>query len=608
MKKTSFLILALIVVNILVIGSFFFRYVSSSAPIVGHDYRYFIPHLIDNYLFQRINGLSVHWYTPSFAGGEPVYPNPQDIEYSLPQLLVWFFDPWRAVRLSMVIYIAAGFLALYFFLNRRLELNPFASILGAAFCIANGFFIQHMVVGHVTFQTFPLLGIILVALFSRRLPSWLGGLILSLLTALLIYAGSFEIIVSFSFSILLTLPIVYLIKPSLFDARHLVATILWGVVLSLLLCGSKLYAISSLLAFSPRTASDRYTTDWLTGLVGMVYQLLGSMTIIPFHVLFEGGTIQGVATEFAGQLGRISGSPYGMWELDISLSPALLLLLVGGMASALFRRKKTKQPFDKKRLIAEICLVLLVWLVVEFTLAKGLVYPTLHDLPILKSLRVNVRFTAVFIYPLAITGAAIFHNWTKNWKHRLDVFAAFLLLDCLALFSMWIYYKIPIDLQQRIFDIREVLPVYPAIRKQGNTFPVETVIPDANPWEVFEDDATNLKDPYEPLFKSFDSQYLETLHAGPVSDITNGSYNLINPTGYVYPAANGTSPFARISASDQANFTKFINRRQTNWKLPLAQRVLDWISLILLIAELGLLLFFSARQGIRLFRQKVKHA
>src|SRR6476619_1822919 len=67
---------------------------------VGHDYRYFIPRLIDTNLHIRLNGFSIQWYTPSFGGGLPAFPNPQHLEYSIVQLFSFLINPWSAILLT----------------------------------------------------------------------------------------------------------------------------------------------------------------------------------------------------------------------------------------------------------------------------------------------------------------------------------------------------------------------------------------------------------------------------------------------------------------------------------------------------------------------------
>src|SRR5262245_14567880 len=69
-------------------------------PYVGHDYRFFIPRIIDTNLHTRLNGLSIQWYTPSFGGGLPAFANPQHMEYSVLQWLAYFMDLWTAILIT----------------------------------------------------------------------------------------------------------------------------------------------------------------------------------------------------------------------------------------------------------------------------------------------------------------------------------------------------------------------------------------------------------------------------------------------------------------------------------------------------------------------------
>jgi hypothetical protein len=63
-------------------------------PAVGHDFRYYIPRLLDTDLHIRINGMAVQWYTPTFGGGVPAFPNPQHLQHSVLQALTYFVNPY----------------------------------------------------------------------------------------------------------------------------------------------------------------------------------------------------------------------------------------------------------------------------------------------------------------------------------------------------------------------------------------------------------------------------------------------------------------------------------------------------------------------------------
>jgi len=592
MKKSTFIVL-LCAINILVVGAFIIWYCNRTYPMIGHDYRLFVPYMLDSYLHQRINGLAIQWYTPSFAGGRPVFPNPQDLQFSLPQFLLLIVNPWWAVFGSMVIYVIIGFIATYYFLKQFLGLHPFASILGAVFFIANGFYFNHMAVGHVTFQAFTLFPVILIILVHPKLPAWLAGLFLSFMAAILLYSGIHDI-TFFILTALIFLPLLYLIKPALLNGKRLIAITIWGAILSILLCGSKLWAAYSFMRFYPRLVDDNYKTNLLTGMVGILTQLLGTMTMTPIYRLFGLNP-----NNFALDLIKNTGTPYQFWELDASLSPALLILQAGGAIAFFLRKPKIKVPSDKKRLIAGIGLILAIWIVIEFTLAKGVIYPLLHRLPVLESERVNVRNICAFIFPLAVVGAVIFNNWTVNWKSNARFWSAFLALNGIALGSLWFFHYIPVQAQQMLCDIRPMLTTYAEIRYQGDTFPIENVVPRADPWAVFDDNAVNMIDPYNTFFKDINRHLVPVLHAGSVYDISNGYYNIVDPTGYVFPEVNHSQEYERIPVTQKAQFLDFINRRQPNWKLPLIQQVLDWTALVTLIAEFCALLALLARKWFR---------
>ncbi|MFH1524825.1 MAG: hypothetical protein ABIF04_07645 [Chloroflexota bacterium] len=607
--KRAFLISFLIIINILAIGAFIVWFLNRNYPIIGHDYRLFMPYMIDSYLHQKVNGLTIQWYTPSFAGGRPVFPNPQDLQFSLPQFLMWIVNPWIAILGSMMIYISIGFIATYTFLKRFLGLHSFASILGAVFFIANGFYFQHMAAGHVTFQAFTLFPLIMIVIVHTKLPSWLGGLLLSLVIAILLYSGIHNV-PFFLLTSILFFPILYLIKPSLLNWKRIFSIAIWGGISTALICGSKLSAILYFMRFFPRLAQDNYTTNLLTGTVGMVRQLLGTMTFTPIYRVLHMVSPSISTYQSVVDMAISTGTVYGYWELDASLSPALLLLLAGGAIAFLFRKPNLKPPFDKKRLIAIACLIIAIWLVIEFTLAKGIFYPYIRDLPIFASLRVNVRNVSAFIFPLAVVGAVIFDKWTRNWKSKTRLLVIFLLLDGIALGALLTYHWVPTEYavvagyRLNQCDFQPILATYNKIRYEGETFPIENVSPNTDPWLVFLDNATTLIDPYNTYFKDI-TRHLTDIQEGSVYDINNGYFNIVDPTSYIFPEVNQSKMYERIPVADKDKFLDFINRRQPNWKLPIVQQILNWTSVGTLVVVLCTLVAYFARHWVKRRTSKV---
>jgi hypothetical protein len=106
-------------------------------------------------------------------------------------------------------------------------------------------------------------------------------------------------------------------------------------------------------------------------------------------------------------------------------------------------------------------------------------------------------------------------------------------------------------------------------------------------------------DPYNTFFKDIYRHLVPVLHAGSVYDTSDGYFNIVDPTAYVFPEVNHSQVYERIPVTQKAQFLDFINRRQPDWKLPLIQQVLDWTALVTLIAELCALLALLARKWIR---------
>ena len=575
----------LIVLNILIIILFIVPYTGATYPLVGSDFRLFGPRLLDTLLHYKINGFSIEWYTPSFGGGLPAYPNPLQMQFSFQQLFTFFFNPYIAILASGVVYIIVGFLVTFLLLRDVLELKPLSAILGAGFFIANGFFIERLVVGHADKITFPLIVVPVFALFYRKIPAWLAGILISITGAILLNSGGVYIGFMCFFTAIVTIPVIYFLKPVLFDLKKLVPVIAWGGILTLLLCGSKLYAVTIFMQTFPRDVHDHYFVTWYSSITGAVFQLIGVMTAVPILHLIGKSSL-----DFVVRLTKWTGTPYGFWEIDSSISPALIILLIYGIWTVLFHKPHIEKSNLVKKAIAGLSLAIAIIFVVQFSTARGFLFNAVNGWPLIKSLRTNTRFMASFTLPLAILGVKAFEYWTKG-KSGIKTISAFVLLNGLSLVALWAYYLIPMKIQGRTFDIQSVLDTYTNIQA-GNTFPVNRIIPAMNDYEVFGAGASNVTHHYDPLLG--ENSFLPLVHEGSVFDIRDGYYNMTDPTGYVFPKENNSKLFSLIPVSEHKELMDFLNRRQPDWKLPLTQIVLDWAAGLTFILCILALLFYAA--------------
>jgi hypothetical protein len=576
---------AALALNVVAVSTFLLVVLNRSYPIVGHDYSYFATHLLDTYLHYRVDGLSIQWHTPSFGGGLPAYANPQHMQFSLIQFLVFLFDPWTSIQIAIVLYASLGLLCFYLFAERILQLDWRASLLGSLFFVMTGFYTGHMISGQLGFLGFPLLSGIALVLFWRRWSDPLAGVVIALLVSSLIHQAGFYTLVIFALSCAIALPLLYLLDPGLFSFSSLIRRAATSLVCTLLISSSKLYAIYTLMQNFPRVRIQHSLTTFPSACAAFVAQLLGTTTIAPLMAI-SGRDVNLLPQIFVDlTLARFSG----LWETDAAISP----VLIGVLAVATFRclrarRRLTLSDLSRGKRIALILLVVATWFSLEYALAKGSLHGLASRLPILQSLHISFRFTAAFHLPLAIVGAWILHRWFRRSTGRAT--AAFLLLNVLTLASLLSYFLYTEDVHYRKFDARLVREAYEKGR-EGETFPVTHVAHlGVSDWEVFAHPGATTLLPSEPIFGYGLEVFASRTRPGPVSKISSGFFNLTNPASLTSPETNGGDLFALFEESDRDRLEQFTRRFQPDWNLPALQVVSNVVSAISLCLALAIIL------------------
>lgn len=545
-------------------------------PLVGHDYRYFISRLIDTNIHIQLNGLSIQWYTPSFGGGLPAFPNPQHLEYSLVQWVSFWIGPWPAILLTTAVISWAGFYFCYKLLTEEFELDWKAGSLGAMFFLGNGFFIEHMIVGQLGYQLFPLGAGILYFLLNSRNRWFINAVAIALVIAMMIYQAGFYLIIILTLSFAVTLPIIYLYRPMLFHWKRILQTLSISALFCGLLASAKLNAVFALMSHFPRQIFDSYTVGTLQALIGLIAQFLGVMVLAPLLM------ITGQNTDLlSGALSSLTGAVYGIWEIDTGLSPVLigfLLLGIARMFSTFRARDKTKM--ERSQIFAVFCMICATWLIVELTFARGPIYSLIRDFPILRSLHVNVRFASAFILPLVVVGAFLIDRFLSEHP-RSNLFPVASLFTIVTFLP---YFFLSGGLHSREFNV----PTQEEIQSV-KIFDVRQIsdIPD---WDVFEEHASSYQ-PYEPLFGYSLETFKPMIHPGSVLEEDNGYFNMTNPSSLVFPAINNTYPFERIRTDEREKLDAFTRYQQPDWNIPGLQKLFNILSILTLVLSLFLVLF-----------------
>lgn len=557
--------------NLIIINGTNYFFVNLTYPMVGHDYGFAIPQILDSVIHFSKNSFSVQWYTPSFGGGIPAFPDPNNAQFSLFEILPILITPWHAIIASTVIFISLGFLATIRFLHKGINLSIEASILGAAFLNANGFIMERVAVGHLCYQPFPLIAVIMMLLFDSSISSITAGILLGSVLALLVHQAGYFLIIIFIISMTMVLPLVYLVQPKTFMFRKALIVSLIGGITGLLLSASKLSAVYSFMRFFPRLSSDIYDVSLLSGLSGLILQLLGTMTLLPLFLV--GGLNPDLLPAY---LAEITGGYYGYWEYDMSVSPIVLVIILLGILRVARNPKEHLTKVLTNRKWVAVCLFIVgVWICAEFTLATGFFYSHLRKLPILSSLHVNARFAAAFLLPLTFLAAVIYNSFTSNWsaiKSRLVM----ILINILTLLPLGAYFMFSENIQGRTYDIKTSEHTLSSIRA-GNIPDVAGINNELSNTEALALGQSNLK-LYNPIF----GYQLESFHPevkpGSIWLISNGFFNMTNPSGFAYPDANQTRSFERIKTADRNRLKTFSQHYQPDWEMPLYQKICNWTS------------------------------
>jgi hypothetical protein len=125
----------------------------------------------------------------------------------------------------------------------------------------------------------------------------------------------------------------------------------------------------------------------------------------------------------------------------------------------------------------------------------------------------------------------------------------------------------------------------------GNTFEITLIGNNESNTLALLNHTSNLG-PYNPIF-GFGREYFHPeVKPGSVWDISDGYYNMTNPTGYVFPEVNNSRPFERIRVEEKTRMADFVAHRQPNWAIPVYQQVSNWISCLSTALVIGILVIY----------------
>lgn len=555
--------LALMLSHALIFGRLF----PNASGMLGHDHQYFLPKLLFGRLWWMKNGwAAVPWFSPVACGGLPAFPNPQDLFFSVPQLLSFCVDPLRAVHLTLLGFAAIGLVGSYGLLRRSFGLSSPASMLGATIFLFNGFFAYRMAIGHITAHGFMLLPAI--ALFwtrPREGGRWSEGR--NVVSAGLLLAYLLLTSAQFLLPFLAALGAVGLLHLAVHgERRRFVLRLAGSLAVGCSLGAAKLVASLTLLSHFPRAD---YPLPGLTSLLTVARVALSALFIGPPDELARKSLVN-----IRWELGRHE------FEYGVTVVPLLVLLTC--IAGWLVRhRKRGGSSFIRIRLIETILLAGVLALPLVLNLYTPRWNAFLEALPILASTSTYVRWFCIYIPVTSLLVALLFDANVPGVRLKWSIQgAAALAIVAINASADLAYYE------AQTYDPREIVDAHAALQSSGQVPLITQLVPGGA--HAFLRGASTLAC-YEPLFGY-------RLEAFPRGELRPGPalseapiLNVKNPACYVFPEENACAPGAHFRQAQRREAAAFLGYRPFDFRRSSAQKAAEVLSLSSLIAAVGFL-------------------
>ena len=552
----------------------FFWGLNAQYPLLGHDYFYFWPRMLEGKWHFLRQGFAPLRFAPHLCGGFFQYGNPQDVYYSLPQFLSFFIGLWSATQLSIAVAVILGYIGWIRFGRDVLKLTlPWAFTL-AIVCTANGFFFVHIAVGHLSYFTLPLMSWLLWALFhGKRETGWIlleRAIIFACVTGTFLYSGTHVAWFIVIPIIAILLPVDLLLSA---DVRERMVTLARRISaflpFALALGASKLVAVWSLMRILPRTVDFQSYTASQNELLFAIKSLWIAPHLPQFFTL--------------DPVNRIHEE--SMFTSPIALVGSLLLIV-------LCIRHPQLQRWKKIALLASALIVTV--LILTIIDGKGFVPEMLQTLPFFSSLRVPERFLVILSLLASIAGvvgcAQFFQNnrWGIAAKHAPLIASAVTVIAFVAAYLPLIphlEYTVPYD--QIIAGLKaEPDPMNEPVREVQDLVGVKV-----SDFQYFFSGATGTR-----CYETIQSQNAAVLLEGPVNLVWSGALNVYNPACIAYGKENGCKPWDRIAVDDLENLQSFINGRPTTWKISSLQMWADRVTMGTLVVLVLMMLACGCRR------------
>lgn len=568
-------------------------YLPNESGRIGHDYAYYFPQMLAGaYWFHENGPFSIPWFTPAFAGGIPYYAHPSNGYLSFPQAAAIAAGPVFAVRATLVLFAALGFLGTYLLARRTFALSQAAALCAATIFAWNGFFTARMLSGHLFFHAQMLVPLAAWFVTRRVDPArrargwWLDAALAGLVLAYLLQAGNFYGFVPAVLSCVAVALVAAWRGASLADAGvRLGGALAFAVVLS----AAKLNAGFAFLETCPREG----------------YPLPGAFNPL-VAIAVAGLSVFLFPSVDAGRYALVNER----WRLDqhewdyVVTWVALALLL----CAAWRLRGEVRARITGRRSVALLSLlggVLLIPIAVNVYSPAWNAF--LKGLPVIHNSSSLVRWFVAYVLPVTVLAALAVDRLAAGERARrlLAACAVVLVIATHALRDRSFYASQP-------YAVAAIESAFDALRATGRVPPIERCTlpfgPDGKPPRGSDrnDGLVDGSSPiacFEPIF-GYEMEWfpVRSLHAGPALGLADGIHDFKNPSSYLFPTENDVEPGGHFRAGEERELAAFLAYRPFRFERSPRQRTAEALNLAVL-GGVFLLLAFRAVHAVRARRR-----
>ncbi|MBT3832638.1 MAG: hypothetical protein HOB98_15145 [Gammaproteobacteria bacterium] len=556
------LVLAVIVLLLAPVG------IEGEEPLhLGHDYGYFLPHLLNGYYWFLANGLSIPWFTPAFCAGIPFFANPQSLYYSVPQLLTFLVDPLASVMLTYYLFGWLGFIGCYWLASLYNRSSLISCFAGMAFML-NGFYASRMVVGHLSFHAFMLLPLILFLLLkiSPTGREWPAAIVVGVLLAYFVHAGAGVIIVPVGVCMLV-------VMLSRIHSRGLCKRLVFAGAIAAGLSLSKLVAVSYFMGEFHRPS----------------YSLPGFQSILPAMHFALTSLTWPLDSSTVNQMLVNKAFAFGDEGANYAVGIAPLAIALGGLLK-----------YHRQVIISKLVAVLMLG-ILSLPLLVNIYspdwHPVLKSLPYFSSASSLLRWQLIYILPVILMACVVLErvreSLSRGWPVLMSVVILSVVLPALLMDTIS-----HTSVAKRPYDAAQILRGYYAAKTAGAPPPIthheESLSGRLRMHFIGADDALARGASqivcYEPLFGyRLESFRFDRVFVGGALAQHDGHYNFYRPECMLYPAQNACAAGDRFAPDQLGALQQFTRYQSMPFELPWLQRLANVITLLTVIATVLLL-------------------